>query len=101
MAAAHAIRLESTADREAYDTAHPPLALLRIRETGHPVLEDGPLLAQTLRRELEEFLRDRGAPVYQPSDLNRADFTADHAYHPLLDGPRPGGDLPGGDHDGS
>jgi hypothetical protein len=86
LAAAHAIRLESADDRAAYDAAHPPLALLKLRPTWHPVLDDAAVQHHVLRRELELFLQERGEPVYRPSDLTRTDFTADHTPDPLLDG---------------
>jgi hypothetical protein len=86
LAAAHAIRLESVEERAAYDLAHPPLALLKLRPTWHPVLDRAAVRLYVLRRELEAFLRERGEPVYLPSDLTRTDFTADHTPDPLLDG---------------
>jgi hypothetical protein len=86
LADAHAIRLESTEDRMAHDVAHPPLVLLKLRPTWHPVLDDATIQLYVLRRELEAFLQERGEPVYRPSDLTRTDFTADHTPDPLLDG---------------
>jgi hypothetical protein len=86
LAVAHAIRLESADDRAAHDVAHPPLALLKLRPTGHPVLDRASVQFYVLRRELETFLQERGEPVYWPSDLTRTDFTADHTPDPLLDG---------------
>jgi hypothetical protein len=86
LAAAHAIRLESAEDRAAHDVAHPPLVLLKLRPTWHPVLTSAAIRLFVLRRELEAFLHVRGEPVYRPSDLTRTDFTADHTPDPLLDG---------------
>ncbi|WUH98420.1 hypothetical protein OHR68_33720 [Spirillospora sp. NBC_00431] len=86
LAAAHAIRLESVTDRAVYDAAHPPLELLKLRPTWHPVLDGAAVRSYVLRRELEAFLEERGEPVYRPSDLTRTDFTADHTPDPLLDG---------------
>jgi hypothetical protein len=86
LAAAHAIRLESAADRAAHDAAHPPLALLKLHPTWHPVLNSAAVRFHVLRRELEAFLQEQGELVYRPSELTRTDFTADHTPDPLLDG---------------
>jgi hypothetical protein len=86
LAAAHAIQLESAEDRAAHDVAHPPLVLLKLRPTWHPMLDSAAIWLYVLRRELEAFLQERGEPVYRPSDLTRSDFAADHTPDPLLDG---------------
>jgi hypothetical protein len=86
LVAAHAIRLESAEGRAAHDAAHPPLLLLKLHPTWHPVLDTPAVQLYVLRRDLEEFLQDRGELIYRPSDLTRTDFSADHTLDPLLDG---------------
>ncbi|GAA2785358.1 hypothetical protein [Nonomuraea dietziae] len=85
MVEAHAINLESAAARAEHDDDHPPLALMRLESTWAPVFEERAVGLAVLRRELERFLESRGERVYRPSDLTRADFSADHTYCPMLD----------------
>lgn len=89
LAEAHAINLENGRVRAAYDADHPPLSLLRLEPTGHPVFDDKATCLAVLRRELEEFLRDAGEIVYHPVDITRTDFTADFTPTPLIDAPEP------------
>lgn len=80
--------LARTTERSRYDAEHPPLGLLRLEETWSGFFEGRAQSLAVLRRELEQFLEDRGAAVHFPSDLSRTDFTDDYAYSPILDGPR-------------
>jgi hypothetical protein len=89
IADAHALSLERSEVRAAYDAAHPPLSLLRLEPAGEPVFDDRATSLAAVRRELERFLLDAGEPVHYPDDTTRTDFTADFWPTPLLDGEQP------------
>ena len=89
----NAAKLNQPLHRRQYDEHHPPLALLKIAPATRDQFLDTPRVLLTLvRRELTRFLRARGEPVIYTSDLDRDDFRADFAPHPLLDGSAAGED---------
>jgi hypothetical protein len=90
IAEAHALSLEKSEHRAAYDAEHPPLPLLRLEPAGDPVFDDRATSLAAMRRELERFLLDAGEPVHHPDDTTRTDFTADFRPTLLLDGKQPG-----------
>jgi hypothetical protein len=71
--------------RLAYDCGHPPLALLRLEESGSPGLSDVHTSLLLLRRSISEFLTEAGEEVFHPSDLTRQDFSDDFSRNPVLD----------------
>jgi hypothetical protein len=87
IAEANAMKLESAEQRLAYDSEHPPLALLRLVPPRSSFFQDRDHALAVLRRTLERLLASRGEPVYFPSDVTRTDFTSDFSYSPLLDPP--------------
>jgi hypothetical protein len=90
IAEAHALSLEKSDARAAYDAEHPPLPLLRLEPAWDPVFDHRATSLAALRRELERFLLDAGEMVHHPDDTTRTDFTADFRPTPLLDGEQPG-----------
>jgi hypothetical protein len=80
------LSLEKPEERQKYDSAHPPLGLLKL--TG--CTRDEPLLERRttlvlLRTELSRFLEAQGEAVFHPSDLTRSDFSGDFTPIPFLD----------------
>jgi hypothetical protein len=88
IAEANAMKLESAEQRAAYDSEHPPLALLRLAPPRSDFFQDRDHALAVLRRALERLLSSRGEAVYFPSDVTRTDFSSDFSYSPLLDPPR-------------
>ena len=81
------LSLEKPAERLAYDSAHPPLALFKLTScTRDEALIDRRTSLALLRADLSGFLEAQGEAVFHPSDLTRTDFSGDFASTPLLDG---------------
>ena len=81
------LSLEKPEERLKYDSAHPPLALLKLTAcTRDEPLLDRRATLKLLRTELCRFLEARGETVFHPSDLTRVDFSGDFTPNPFLDG---------------
>ncbi len=81
------IPLDRPEGREAYDAAHPPLALLKLTACARDQFVENRHAIHLIRRELTAFLTEQGEEVFHPSDLTREDFSNDYVRHSLLDGP--------------
>ena len=71
--------------RLAHDRAHPPLALLRLSACTRDAFVEPRTALFLVRRDVAAWLEAHGSTAYHPSDLTRADFSADFQPNPLLD----------------
>lgn len=91
MDAINALGLERPQARSAYNRMHPPLELLQIQACASEAFSGNRFPLALLREELSRFLAEQGEEVSHPSDLTRADFSADFTYNALLDDNPPHG----------
>jgi chromosome segregation ATPase len=86
------INLQSNEQRDDYDSANPPLDLLKLeRDERNPFSRDESLDLNTkttlalLRHEISSYLAELGEDVFHPSDLTRESFAEDFVFNPLID----------------
>ena len=77
--------LQTLEKRITYDCENPPLDLLKLRSCTRDELADNATLLSLLRRDIVQFLSEKGEQAYHPSDLTRDDFSDDFVYIPIID----------------
>lgn len=79
--------LGNKAELVKYDESHPPFALMKLAPVERDAFLKRPREALwILRREISQFLEQRGEAGALTNDLDREDFSADFCRNPLLDG---------------
>ena len=83
----NSLGLDNPDQRNEYDRARPPLALLRRTDgTAMDLFDDVRTCLFLLRKELSAFLAKRTGEAFHASDLTREDFSYEFTRNDLLDG---------------
>jgi hypothetical protein len=79
--------LDKPEEREKYDLATPPCALLKLEKMEIPLFEDTRDAQFLLRKEIASYLMEqKGISTYHPSDFTKDDFESDFRKLKSLDG---------------